>query len=94
MPDVIVKVISSPSATGLPWAFLTSARTSLVLAPSGAKVLGVAVTVMLATTVPVKVTVTDCVTPLAVAVTVADPAVVPAIKETDTIPVASGVITV
>ena len=94
VPDIMVKLITSPSAMGLPWASLTSARISLVLVPSAVRVLGVAVTVILATTAPVKVTVTDCLTPLDVAVTVADPAVVPAIKETDTIPVASGVATV
>ena len=59
VPEVIVKLITSPSATGLPWLFLTSARISLVLTPSGGRVLGVAVTVMLATAPPppVKVTV-------------------------------------
>ena len=92
-PEVIVKVIVSPSAMRFPWASFTRARISLVLAPSAGRVLGVAVTVMLATTVPLKVTVTVCVTPFEVAVTVADPAAVPAINETDTIPVSSTVVT-
>ena len=94
VPDIIVKEITSPSAMGLPWTSLTSARMSLVLVPLAGRVLGVAVTVMLAITAPLKVTVTDCVTLFAVAVTVADPAVVPEIRETETTPVASGVIAV
>ena len=94
VPEVIVKEITSPSAIGLPCASVTSARITLVLVPLAGRVLGVAVTVMPATTVPPKVTVTDCVTLFAVAVTMADPAVVPEIKETETAPVASGVIAV
>jgi len=66
---------------------------SLVLVPSAVRLFGVAVTVIPATTVPVKVTVTDCFTLFEVAVTVADPAVVLEVKDTVTTPVSSGVVT-
>jgi hypothetical protein len=90
----MVKVIVCPSPIGFPWESDTAARISLALAPSAVRLFGVAVTVIPATTVPVKMTVTDCVTLLEVAVTVADPAVVPATRETETAPVSSGVMTV
>ena len=91
VPEVIVKEIASPSATGSPWMFLTSARISLVLVPLAGRVLGVAVTVMLATAPPppVKLTVVLAVIAPYWAVTVAVPLVVAEVNVAVARPVAS-----
>jgi len=92
VPSVVVKFTVVPAGTGFPLASLTVAVMALELEPSAGMLVGEATRVMYPTPPP-KMTVTDCVTLFEVAVTVAAPAVVPAIKETVTIPVSSAVVT-
>ena len=87
-----MKVTSVPGVTGVP---VLSVRVAVMveeLLPSAGIVAGSAARVM-ETGAPPKPTYMLCVTPCDVAVTSADPGVVPAIRETDTIPVSSAVVT-
>jgi len=96
LPKVVEKVTEVPGLTGFPALSVSVAVIVEVLVPSAGMLVGFAANAMEKGAPPLamKTTYTDCVTPLDVADTRADPVVVPAIRETVTIPVLSGIVTV
>ena len=94
VPKLVMNVTWVPTGTGLPARFFTVAVIVLELLPSAGMLVGFATSVMLPTEPSVKPTRMDWITPPDVAVTVATPAVLAEINETETTPVASGVVTV